>query len=110
MKFREAVISLAPAKFNFKDLVAEKEFIEFGPQQEALSVARYRELLEKKINELVSLNTSWASGSWNPLPKPLQKHLTILFPCTVTLQAGNFSFLTCSKILYLKKAMSANAT
>ncbi|MBA2330204.1 MAG: DEAD/DEAH box helicase family protein [Flavisolibacter sp.] len=54
MKFREAVIPLAPAKFNFKDVVAEKEFVEFGPQHEALSVAKYRELVEKKINELVS--------------------------------------------------------
>jgi len=54
MKFREAVIPLAPAKFNFKDFLAEKEFVEFGPQHEALSVAKYRELVEKKINELVS--------------------------------------------------------
>lgn len=54
MKFREAVIPLAPAKFNLKDLVAEKAFVEFGPQHEALSVAKYRELVEKKINELVS--------------------------------------------------------
>ncbi|MDA3942472.1 MAG: DEAD/DEAH box helicase family protein [Bacteroidetes bacterium] len=53
MKFREAVIPLAPAKFNLKDIVAEKEFVEFGPQHEALSVARYRELVEEKINELV---------------------------------------------------------
>lgn len=53
MKFREA-IPLAPAKFNLKDIVAEKEFVEFGPQHEALSVAKYRELVEKKINELVS--------------------------------------------------------
>ncbi len=56
MKFREAVIPLAPAKFNFKDIVAEKEFIEFGPQHEALSIAKYRELVEKKINELVSIS------------------------------------------------------
>jgi len=54
MKFREAVIPLAPAKFNLKDIVAKKEFVEFGPQHEALSVAKYRELVEKKINELVS--------------------------------------------------------
>ena len=54
MKFREAVIPLTPAKFNLKDIVAEKEFIEFGPQHEALSIAKYRELVEKKINELVS--------------------------------------------------------
>jgi type I restriction enzyme R subunit len=54
MKYREAVIPFAPAKFNLKDIVAEKEFVEFGPQHEALSVAKYRELVEKKINELVS--------------------------------------------------------
>lgn len=53
MKFREAVVPLAPAKFNLKDIGAEKEFVEFGPQHEALSVAKYRELVEKKINELV---------------------------------------------------------
>jgi type I restriction enzyme R subunit len=53
MKFREAVIPLAPAKFNLKDVLAEKQYVEFGPQHEALSVAKYRELVEKKINELV---------------------------------------------------------
>jgi len=53
MKYRESVIPLAPAKFNLKDVLAEKEMIEFGPQHEALSVARYRELVEKRINELV---------------------------------------------------------
>lgn len=56
MKFRESVIPLAPAKFNLKDIIVEKEFIEFGPQHEALSVAKYRELVEKKINELVANN------------------------------------------------------
>lgn len=54
MKFREGTVPLAPAKFNLKDIVSEKEFVEFGPQHEALSVAKYRELVEKKINELVS--------------------------------------------------------
>jgi type I restriction enzyme, R subunit len=54
MKYREAIIPLAPVKFNLKDIVAEKELIEFGPQHAALSVAKYRELVEKKINELVS--------------------------------------------------------
>lgn len=53
MKFREAVITLPPAKYNLKDIVSEKEFVEFGPQHEALSVAKYRELVEQKINELV---------------------------------------------------------
>jgi type I restriction enzyme R subunit len=54
MKYIELVTTLPPAKFNLKDIVAEKEFVEFGPQHEALSVAKYRELVEKKINELIS--------------------------------------------------------
>jgi type I restriction enzyme R subunit len=53
MKFRDTVTPWAPARFNLKDLLAEKGFVEFGPQHEALSVAKYRELVEKKINDLV---------------------------------------------------------
>jgi len=56
MKYREAVVPLGPAKFNFKDEVYAKEFIEFGPQHEALSIAKYRELVEQKVNELVAEN------------------------------------------------------
>jgi type I restriction enzyme R subunit len=56
MKFREAIVPLSPAKFNFKDVVSEKEFIEFGPEHQALSVAKYRELVEQKVNELVLAN------------------------------------------------------
>ncbi len=56
MKFREAIVPLAPAKFNLKDFVSEKEFVEFGPEHQALSVAKYRELVEQKVNELVLAN------------------------------------------------------
>lgn len=56
MRFREVIVPLGPAKFNFKDLVSEKEYVEFGPQHEALSIAKYRELVEQKVNELVSSN------------------------------------------------------
>lgn len=56
MRFREVNIPLGPAKFNFKDVVSEKEYVEFGPQHEALSIAKYRELVEQKINELVLSN------------------------------------------------------
>lgn len=56
MRFREAIVPLGPARFNFKDLVSEKEYVEFGPQHEALSIAKYRELLEQKVNELVLSN------------------------------------------------------
>jgi type I restriction enzyme R subunit len=56
MKFKETTIPLGPAKFNFRDEVYAKEYVEFGPQHEALSIAKYRELVEQKINELVSEN------------------------------------------------------
>jgi type I restriction enzyme, R subunit len=54
MKFRERVLPTGQAKFDFQDILAEKEYVEFGPQHEALSVAKYRELVEKKVNELVA--------------------------------------------------------
>ncbi len=57
MKFRESlVIPLGPAKFNLKDLIHTKEFVEFGPQHEAISIAKYRELVEEKVQELVMHN------------------------------------------------------
>ena len=56
MKYRDAIVPLAPAKFNLKDLIASKEFVEFGPEHQALSVAKYRELVEQKVNDLVSAN------------------------------------------------------
>ncbi|NEW85343.1 MAG: DEAD/DEAH box helicase family protein [Mariniphaga sp.] len=56
MKFRETAIPLGPAKYNFKDITVEKEYVEFGPQHEALSIAKYKELVEQKVNELVLAN------------------------------------------------------
>lgn len=45
-----------PAKFNFADVLASKEFIEFGPEHESLSIAQYRLLVEQKVNELTASN------------------------------------------------------
>lgn len=56
MKFRDSVIPLAPSKFNLKDFVYSKEKVEFGPQHEAVSIARYKELVEEKVNALVFSN------------------------------------------------------
>lgn len=56
MKYIELVRPLGPAKFNLKDILTTKEYIEFGPQHEALSVGRYRELVEQKIQELTNSN------------------------------------------------------
>jgi len=57
MKLIESfVVPLGPAAYDFKDELYAREYVEFGPQHEALSVAKYRELVEKRVNELVSKN------------------------------------------------------
>jgi type I restriction enzyme, R subunit len=45
-----------PAKFNFADVLAAKEYIEFGPEHESLSIAQYRQLVEQKVKELTTNN------------------------------------------------------
>jgi type I restriction enzyme R subunit len=44
------------AKFNFADVLKSKEYVEFGPEHESLSIAQYRELVEKKVIELAAKN------------------------------------------------------
>lgn len=57
MKFVDSrVASLGPAKFDFTDITSTKEFVEFGPQNEAVSIERYREMVEEKVRELISTN------------------------------------------------------
>lgn len=57
MKFIDSRVSpLGPAKFDFTDITTKKEFVEFGPQNEAISIAKYREMVEEKIKELTSSN------------------------------------------------------
>jgi type I restriction enzyme R subunit len=45
-----------PSKFNFEDELAMKEMVEFGPENEAVSITRYREMVEEKIKELMESN------------------------------------------------------
>lgn len=57
MRFIEsAVVPLGPAKFNLQDIITQREFVEFGPQHESVSITRYKELVEEKINELTETN------------------------------------------------------
>lgn len=44
------------AKFNFADILKSKEYVEFGPEHESLSIAQYRQLVERKVNELTASN------------------------------------------------------
>ena len=41
---------------NLKDVIITKEFVEFGPQHESVSISRYREMVEQKIMELLKRN------------------------------------------------------
>ncbi|MFB9055362.1 DEAD/DEAH box helicase family protein [Mariniflexile ostreae] len=45
-----------PSKFNFEDVLATKEMVEFGPKNEAVSITRYKEMVEEKVRELTESN------------------------------------------------------
>ncbi len=58
MKFRDPGGDgpVPPVLLDLKDLIHKKEFVEFGPEFEAVSVARYRELVEERVRELTAAN------------------------------------------------------
>ena len=43
-------------KLNLQDMLFSKEYVEFGPQHAALSISKYRELVEQRIKELTNKN------------------------------------------------------
>ena len=50
MKYRDGDIpTLGPAKFDFTDILKTKEIVEFGPEHSAVSVSKYREMVEKLV-------------------------------------------------------------
>jgi type I restriction enzyme R subunit len=57
IKFREQQFQPdGPAKLNLQDILKTKEMVEFGPQNEAVSITKYREMVEAKIGELTERN------------------------------------------------------
>jgi type I restriction enzyme R subunit len=57
MKFREDDTStVGPITVNFKDKLHNKEMVEFGPKNEAVSISRYKEMLEELIASLTDNN------------------------------------------------------
>ncbi|SFO40898.1 type I restriction enzyme, R subunit [Algoriphagus ornithinivorans] len=57
IKFREVQLTNeGPAKLNLSDVLKTKEMVEFGPQNEAVSISKYREMVEAKIAELTKQN------------------------------------------------------
>ncbi|MFH1674495.1 MAG: DEAD/DEAH box helicase family protein [Pseudomonadota bacterium] len=57
MKYRESIIPpTGPAMLNLQDIVKTKEMVEFGPHHEAVSIAKYKEMVEQKILDLTVKN------------------------------------------------------
>ncbi|MBI1907065.1 MAG: DEAD/DEAH box helicase family protein [Rhodocyclales bacterium] len=56
MKFREATGGTGPVHLDLADELHRKEMVEFGPQHEAVSITRYREMVEALIAELTEHN------------------------------------------------------
>lgn len=56
MKFREQSTASAPIQLDLTDVLHNKERVEFGPQHEAVSISRYREMVEQLIADLIESN------------------------------------------------------
>lgn len=56
MKFREQIVGPGPIHLDLTDTIHNKEWVEFGPQHEAVSISRYREMVEALIAELTEHN------------------------------------------------------
>ncbi len=56
MRFREQSTVQQQTHLDLADEIHKKERVEFGPEQEAVSVARYREMVETLIAELTDQN------------------------------------------------------
>ncbi len=57
MKFREVESgAIGQVHLNLQDLLHHKEMVEFGPRNEAVSITRYREMVEALITELTTQN------------------------------------------------------
>lgn len=56
MKFREKSIGEEQTHLDLADELHKKEYVDFGPQHEAVSITRYREMVETLIAELTEHN------------------------------------------------------
>ena len=56
MRFRDAGSTLGPTILNLQDAVRSKEMVEFGPSHAAVSISRYREMVEATIEALTQNN------------------------------------------------------
>ena len=56
MKYRQGIEKTGPVNLNLHDEIVKKEFVEFGPEHAAVSIIKYREMVEEKIRELTANN------------------------------------------------------
>ena len=56
MKYREEITTKTTAKLDLQDIIKEKEFVEFGADRESVSISKYKDMVEEKINELLKEN------------------------------------------------------
>jgi len=56
MKFRELQTGPGPTHLDLTDVLHNKEWVEFGPQHESVSISRYRQMVEAMIAELTAHN------------------------------------------------------
>ncbi len=56
MKFREQQFGPGPTHLDLRDEIHRKERVEFGPQNESVSISRYRDMVEAMITELTERN------------------------------------------------------
>lgn len=56
MKFREQVVGPGQVQLDLTDTLHHKDWVEFGPQHESVSISRYREMVEVLITELTEHN------------------------------------------------------
>ena len=57
MRYRDGIQRIGPDKLDLRDELLTRERVEFGPQHEAVSIARYRELVEETILTLKANNS-----------------------------------------------------
>lgn len=56
MRFREEGFKIDQEKLNLRDITAEKQYIDFGPANERVTVQKYREKVEALIRKLEAEN------------------------------------------------------
>jgi len=57
MQYREILLGEEQTRLNLKDVIHSKEFVEFGAENESVSITAYKEMVEAKIAELLEQNT-----------------------------------------------------